>query len=1165
MKSLTKTTRLGKTVYLLATSLGIFLFSLSLLAQGNFGRIMGTVTDQTGAVLGGAVVTVIDVERGIPRSLVTDQAGEYNAPSLIPGTYTVRVEMKGFKTLNRPNIVLEVGKEVRVDLTPQPGEQTQTVTVEATPPLVDAASATLGGTLNNADINDMPLNGRNYQNLLGLRPGVMTQPGGSPWTQSTNNSRPDETVWMLDGVLNANFYDYRPVASMPSPFTDGATILPIDAIQEFNLEENPKSEFGWRPGAIVNVGVKSGTNTLHGSAYAFGRYDDWAARNFFNPAPNPKLPTQLEQFGGVAGGAIKKDKLFYFGGYEGLRSFLGNAIGSSVPELAAQPTPDPKHSMADAITALQNAGVPVSPVSLKLFGCATAPVACNGGIIQGASPNTTNYNVGYPTLNTGDSGLGKIDYNFSSKHRINGLFAVGNYLGDGADHPVVNTAFKNSNPIRTYTLTGNWTYVASSSVVNEFRIGYNKVSFGLVSDDASLFANGKDYPLNTGITSVGGFPTVTLTGFGATLGGWRGRPNAYSTPFYDFQDSVSYLRGRHALKFGVEYSHILVDFNLHDTRGRIDFQGKTVISGFKLTPLEEFFAGTPTRATQLVGDTARSLTWNAPAAFFQDDWRVMPRLMINLGLRYSYISPMKEAHNLLGSFDPTLGMVQQGQSGVGDTIWKPDRKNFSPRAGFAWDVTGKGTTVVRGGASVIYSLFTVAQFTQSSVQNYKNGTIAAVPTGACKTAVPIGKPCPDAFGGTINLGTATIPASNLDWNGVVFPKGAGVSCTTKSPCNLTAVDPNLVMPYIVNWNLGVQHAFSNNLSLEVGYVGNHGDRLTGFRDLNQIDPATGAAPYTTKFPYLGFINQTSNDAHSNYHSLQATLTKRLSHGLSFTTGYTFGHGLDNGSLNRFGNLPQTSANPGLEYASSDSDVRHRLTITATYAIPGKKGFGQFLEGWKLNTIVSLQSGLPWLVDDLGNDFSAIGEFTDRWNFYGNPGDFTSRSSSIPFCTGPGANGCSVISGVSGIQSFFSASDSTAMWSRCTAVAPDAGTLGPGGCYVSGRSVMTPPKGGTFGTMGRNIFRDGGFRNVDFSVFKNFAFKERYNAQFRVELFNVFNHPILANPYGAAVGGGGGGIGNDPSTPGGFGCGCSTPDVAAGNPLVGSGSSRVMQLGLKFTF
>src|SRR5579863_7043293 len=305
MKSVTfNSAQVRMTMRVLGTTLGLLLFSLSLFAQAQFGRILGTVTDQTGAVLPGATVTVIDTQRGPARTLTTDAAGEYNAPTLTPSTYTVRVEAKGFKVLDRENVLLEVGKEVRVDLTPQPGDQTQTVTVSESIPLVDTASATLGGTLNNAAINDMPLNGRNYQNLLNLRPGVVIQVGGSPWTQSTNNIRPDETAWMLDGVINANFVDARPIANMPSPLTDGATILPVDAIQEFNLEENAKAEYGWKPGAVVNVGIRSGTNAYHGSAYAFGRNGSWDARGVFNPPPNPLLPVQLEQFGAVVGGHI---------------------------------------------------------------------------------------------------------------------------------------------------------------------------------------------------------------------------------------------------------------------------------------------------------------------------------------------------------------------------------------------------------------------------------------------------------------------------------------------------------------------------------------------------------------------------------------------------------------------------------------------------------------------------------------------------------------------------------------------------------------------------------------------------------------------------------------------------------------------------------------------
>jgi hypothetical protein len=231
MSSVLKICRARKGVCVLGAILGVLLFSFPLFSQGNFGRILGAITDQSGGVVSGATVTIIDKDRGVARTLTTDQAGEYNAPTLIPGTYTVRVEVKGFRTIERQNVLLEVGKEVRVDLTVQPGEQTQSVTVTEAIPLVETTNATLGGTLNNTDIKDLPLNGRNYQNLMSLRPGVMVQPGGSAWSQSTNNARPDETGWMMDGVINVSFYDDRPVGNAPSAFTDAATIVPIDAIQ----------------------------------------------------------------------------------------------------------------------------------------------------------------------------------------------------------------------------------------------------------------------------------------------------------------------------------------------------------------------------------------------------------------------------------------------------------------------------------------------------------------------------------------------------------------------------------------------------------------------------------------------------------------------------------------------------------------------------------------------------------------------------------------------------------------------------------------------------------------------------------------------------------------------------------------------------------------------
>src|SRR5437667_3047080 len=467
----------------LITSLLVLLFSLALSAQGNFGRILGSVKDPTGAVMPGATVNIIDTQRGLARTVTSDEAGLYNAPTLTPGTYTVRVEFPGFKTLSRENVVVEVGSEIRVDLTIEPGQQSETVTVSEANPLVDTTGATLGGTLPNVDIVDMPLNGRNYQNLLNLRPGVVVQPGGGPWTQSTNNVRPDESGWMVDGIINSSFFDARPIVNFPSPLSDMSTILPIDAIQEFNLMETPKAEYGWKPGAVVNVGLRSETNAFHGSAYAFGRNGPWDARSVFNPSPQPLLPVELEQFGGVIGGPVKKDKLFFFAGYEGLRSLVGNLYIETAPATARFPTPDPRNSMVDAINALQSAGVRPSSISLKLLGCTLGPTTCTGGLIQGASPNTTTYASTSPTNNISDNGVAKIDYNINSRHRLSGMVWIGNYLGDGNDHGFVNPAFNLQALVRATDIVVNWIWTPNSRLVNEARVGYNRVNFTSNIDD----------------------------------------------------------------------------------------------------------------------------------------------------------------------------------------------------------------------------------------------------------------------------------------------------------------------------------------------------------------------------------------------------------------------------------------------------------------------------------------------------------------------------------------------------------------------------------------------------------------------------------------------------------------------------------------------------------
>jgi hypothetical protein len=533
----------------------------------------------------------------------------------------------------------------------------------------------------------------------------------------------------------------------------------------------------------------------------------------------------------------------------------------------------------------------------------------------------------------------------------------------------------------------------------------------------------------------------------------------------------------------------------------------------------------------------------------------------------------------------------------------------------AWDVRGNGTTVVRMGVGLIHETYTLETFDgQFNMQGDGSTATNATPTGAaisCGISGLLPITCPGSGGGNITLGSAGFAPSQLCWDpgvtsGPVFlnsacgggqatvlpGSGAGIKCGdgvkgAPAPCDLMSVNPTLKLPFVINYNLGITHAFGNNLSLEVEYVGNHGYRLLSFQDINQAplgaayclnnltaaqkadacstatpgaNATQEARPFFNKFPYLGYIYQAGNNDYSNYNSLQVSLTKRMSHGLLFNVGYTYGHGLDNGSLNRFGLNPEDSTNIAQDYASSDFDVRHRLTATATYNIPGIKGFGQLLEGWQINTIVTFATAQPWQTYDPADNISGTGENTDRWDLFGNPADFPSGKNSFADCF----KGACTITNPYGLPQTLSVAQTTAAISGCAAVAPSAATLASFGCYVSnnGQSYIVPPALGSYGNMGRNILRDQGFKNWDLSLFKNFTFKERYGIQARWEVFNILNHPIAANPSGASSSVN---TGNSPGPGVPFGASFLTPDFAAGNPLIGSGSERVMQVGLKLTF
>ena len=1127
----------------LGVGLAMLFICLQAYSQGSSGRILGTVTDQSGGVIAGATVTVTDIQRGVSRALTTDDAGEYSAPQLLPGTYKVRAESKGFSATERTDLLLETGKEIRVDFSLSPGQQTQTITVTEQLPVVETTNATLGGTLSNQTINDLPLNGRNYQNLLSLRPGVFAEPGGGSWTQSTNGVRPEDNVFMVNGVLNVGAFSALSIMNAPALAGDAASILPIDAIQEFNIEENPRAEYGWKPGAVINVGIKSGTNSLHGTGYAFGRETSFDARNFFDPPPQPKTEVALEQYGGTIGGPIKKDKIFFFGGYEGQRYTVGSPFLANVPV---------------SISANGNASISVPDAEADLNKrCAANPALsfCSGSTAKlsalslhllssyypANSTSSSTVQASFPSNFASDNWVAKFDVHLNEKNTINGMYFIANSTVNDEDAAYLQPFFLTVQTQRPQVGNVDWTYAPNSRLVNEAQFGVQYLFKPSFVGDHNV--NPTTYGLNTGVTNplFFGMPQIMITGFTNLGGGSWPKIQGPETDFIG-QDHVSYLAGKHSFKFGGEIlNDNFTGGALNTSRGSIRFGAATTNKSGALTSgafvgataLEDFLLGDPNQGKLLQGNALRRVYNFGYAAFAQDDWRIKPRLMLNLGVRYEINTVIRDANDQLGNFLPGSGLVQVG-SGI-SSPYNGDHNNIAPRVGIAWDIFGTGKTVFRAGGSIVYEQLSYNVFLAFS----NTLGLGTVPTGALLNGQP-GK-------GDINVAAFTFsppapPNGNLpavNWNGssvggaTIFPTGAA-SCTTAAPCNTVAVDPNLRTPYVSTWTVDIEHALTNSLSLEVGYVGDHATKLIGFRDINQPSLATGVRPFGAQFPYMSFIYQLSNQDLSNYNSLQANLTKRTSHGLSFTAGYTYAHALDIASGNFGGGIPQDSTNPGLDYGNSNFDIRHRFTLTTTYALPSRKGFGQMLEGWQVNSIVALQTAQPWSATDTSSNVSTTGENVDRWDFFGNPKDFTSTPNPIPLLTGAAAT------------------------AACGSVAPSVATLSSLGCYKVGSSILAPPATGTFGTAGRNIFRGSGFKNWDLSVTKEFSFREAVKAQFRAELFNILNHPNFATP---GVNGAGG---NSP-TGALFGCGCATPDTAASNPVLGSGGSRAMQLGLKLIF
>jgi Carboxypeptidase regulatory-like domain len=1104
-------------------------------------RITGRITDPTGAVIAKARVTIENKQKGTRRVLESNGTGDYVAPNLDAGLYSVTAEAPNFRRAVRENVQIEVATDIRIDFALSPGAANDVIQVTGEAELVDATTTTLQGVMSNKAINELPLQGRDFQNLLALHPGVQREPGGGFHSTTSNGLRPDDNNYIIDGATDNDAYYGETVVNEAGILGTPASNLPLDAIQEFNTQEHPQADFGQKPGVVVNIGIKSGTDDIHGTAYYFHRNAAFDARNWFNPSPQPVADLLMHQYGASIGGPIVKRKWFYFANYEGVRSKIGNPFNVFAPVTTSLATTswgfDPDLSIVDALTDTGCDQVPLpsncSQVSMNLI----KYFPKNPGFTADPNdPTVINYN--FDNHDRADNLVFKSDYHLNDHHTFSGrfIYANSNQIEEDAI-PLQSYWLSHAAPV-TQVFGGDWTWTPNSKWVNTARVSYDRFDETIAPLDSNV--NPTTYGLNTGITDprLFGFPRInpSTTDFNY-LGGNSSWPLG-TTPSHteNYSDDVAYTVGRHAVRFGGNFSNGGVDYyRAGNGRGRIDFHF-----------LDDFLQGNVRSWRLLVGDPGRNLSEKSFGLFVQDDFRATKRVTLNLGLRYDVTRPISDSKDQLANYVPSQGIVQVGQ-GISEP-YKTNWTDFSPRLGVAFDLFGNGKTIVRSGFGMIYVQPSIRSFA------FSGGGLNLNPSALIQ---------PGANGNInsflIEGADPTVISNNWNSGSQIFPLNDPTltSCSSLSPCAMFAVDQKLKTPYVLNWNFNLQQSLGTATALQVGYVANHGVQLYSTIDLNQVNtalddgseqlgrPLTASCPApiglgignSPCYPYISFLNFLSNQSTSSYHSLQATLTHRYAHGLYLLAGYTWAHAIDTaGNTNNLGFAPQNSFDYAAEKGSGDYDIRHRFTLSLTYDLPSRKGFGQLLEGWQVTSIAQIQTGEPVLMYDDSDDLTGTGEGpgnanNDRWNIVGNPNNLRwSANSAIPS---------------------FDASDPT-----CTSVANTPELVQAlnyvGWCFSQNGVTMYPNAFYTFGNMGRNILRGPGFVNWDASISKVWHLNERLSLQLRGEMFNVLNHPNFA---GLSVGG-------DLSSPDSLGRASATPDVEAANPVIGSGGSRHIQIGAK---
>jgi hypothetical protein len=1057
--------------WVLGLLLGALIVPVLASAQAVTGTIIGRVTDSSGAVVPGVTVTLTNTGTKLTRVVTTDTDGEYSAPSLPTGKYSVSAEISGFKTVTMSNVDLGVDQRVRIDVTLEVGTVSEAVTIEARSPLVQTSSSELGTTVNEEQIKTLPLNGRNFVSLTRTIPGVVRGiPGANidgagslAWRASAsfsaNGLRPRDNSYILDGVDNNETW-LQTVVIFPS----------VDALEEFKLQTSTYSaEFGRSLGGVVNLQIKSGTNNVHGSAFEFLRNDRFDANNFFNNrAGRPKPDFKQHQFGGTLGGPVFKDRTFFFANYQGYRVQQGQTFLSTVPsDLMRQGNfSEINRAIYDPLTHQPFSGniIPADrfdPAARNVMQ-QLIPAPNTAGTRSSTGQIINNYLIN-PTLERQDNQFDlKVDHSLLPNNRLFVRYSyekTHRFLPATLPHGDAGVTFgAGDGNIKAQGLAFNDTHTMSSSWLNEFRFGWSQVKFFMTSIDY-----GQNLAEKVGIPGVNlnevtsAMSQIVFNNGGArNLGANGNQPLITNQNDFQFFDNVTHVRGRQTMKAGGSLTLRSREILNADTIvGQFFFDQNNTSScagiasgctaaantGFDVA---SFLLGYANRKNRALFD-AGTYTEKRPeiAAYVQDDIRVTPRLTVNAGLRWDLFVPWVEIKDRQSNFDESTGKFVVASPDavidgikVGRYLQTYSRRDFGPRLGFAYDVRGTGKTVVRGGYGIFWN-FSPGGTSSSKAQN---------PPFLQSTDLR------STFGTDLTLATGMPAPPGVDPNRA--PSG-----TTRS-----IFDVNFRDAYSHNFNVNVQQQFGDKYMIEVAYAGSRARQMAMKGDPNQARPVVGVTNQNINRPYFGVspglttLGQLQSKGFLDYNALLLKFQRRFANRFSVLSAYTLGRAIDLNSDND-GTVTLTNVyDPEYNRGPADYDVRHTFSTTFTYQFPW--AVDRLYGGWELAGLVYLRSGLP----------------------------FTVTQTQSVLSTGTGNRPNQVCSGVL-------SNPTIDQWFDTSCFVPPADTTG------------------TYGNTGRNTMRGPGQVNMDSSLIKNTKLG-RFDTELRVEAFNIFNHPQFAQPNGS---------------------------------------------------